>query len=117
MHTVSTFVWLVMWNLNSCHADASSDAEVQSLFDDIEYQKGGAVLRMLWTYMSGSHYASSRLPSRVQPGEDLSVSACLNSHQQLQAHPSVPNQHSEGGLRLLRKPCKHDLTLVPARQI
>ncbi|CAL5229420.1 g12742 [Coccomyxa viridis] len=52
------------------YADAGSDAEVQSLFDDIEYQKGGSVLRMLWNYMSSSHYASSRLPADVQPRHD-----------------------------------------------
>ena len=57
----------------TCHADAGSDAEVQSLFDDIEYQKGGSVLRMLWNYMSSSHYASSRLPADVQPRHDENV--------------------------------------------
>jgi len=55
-------------------ADAASDAEVQGLFDDIEYQKGGAVLRMLWNYMSSSDYANSRLPPDVQPGHDDDVS-------------------------------------------
>jgi len=47
---------------------------VQGLFDDIEYQKGGAVLRMLWNYMSSNDYANSRLPEDVQPGHDDDVS-------------------------------------------
>ncbi|CAK0787201.1 hypothetical protein CVIRNUC_010417 [Coccomyxa viridis] len=53
------------------NADAASDMEVQALFDDIEYQKGGSVLRMLWNYMSSSHYDSARLPANVQPGHDV----------------------------------------------
>jgi hypothetical protein len=54
-------------------ADAESDAEVQALFDDIEYAKGGAVLRMLWNYMSSDHYASSRFPANVPLGHDINV--------------------------------------------
>lgn len=51
-------------------ADAESDREVQALFDDIEYAKGGAVLRMLWNYMSSDHYAIARLPANVPLGHD-----------------------------------------------
>ena len=47
--------------------------EVQALFDEIEYQKGGAVLRMLWNYMASAHYASARLPANVQLGHDVFV--------------------------------------------
>ena len=46
---------------------------MQALFDDIEYAKGGAVLRMLWNYMSSAHYASSRLPANVPLGHDVNV--------------------------------------------
>ena len=59
----------------STAADAASDMEVQALFDDIEYQKGGSVLRMLWNYMSSSHYASSRLHANVPLGHDVYVCA------------------------------------------
>ena len=54
-------------------ADAASDMEVQALFDDIEYQKGGSVLRMLWNYMSSAHYAGSKLPKNVLLGHDVHV--------------------------------------------
>ena len=47
--------------------------EVQALFDDIEYQKGGSVLRMLWNYMSSAHYASAQLPTNVPMGHDVYV--------------------------------------------
>ena len=66
-HTLSRCV------MPSTGADAASDMEVQALFDDIEYQKGGSVLRMLWNYMSSSHYDSARLPANVQPGHDVFV--------------------------------------------
>ena len=54
-------------------ADAESDREVQALFDDIEYAKGGAVLRMLWNYMSSDRYAIARLPANVPLGHDICV--------------------------------------------
>ena len=78
--------------VSTCHADAGSDAEIQGLFDDIEYQKGGSVLRMLWNYMSSSHYVSSRLLADVQPGHDDNVSPpglpnmCLHK---------LPSHHSQ----------------------
>ena len=80
-----------MWTKDSFVADAESDWEIQGLFDDIEYQKGGSVLRMLWDYMSSSHYASSRLPADTQPGHDDNVSSSGLSY--LCLHP-MPCQQS-----------------------
>ena len=51
---------------------------MQALFDDIEYGKGGSVLRMLWNYMSSAHYASARLPPDTQPGHAANVSPQLH---------------------------------------
>ncbi len=79
-----------MWIENRPAADAESDWEVQSLFDDIEYQKGGSVLRMLWDYMSSSYYASSRLPAGAQPGHDDNVSLRL-AHLCLHTLPLSPS--------------------------
>ena len=79
-----------MWTEGCPVADAESDWEIQSIFDDIEYQKGGSVLRMLWDYMSSSHYASSRLPADRQPGHDDNVSASCTQDECM--HPLLCRQ-------------------------
>jgi hypothetical protein len=39
----------------------ASSAEVHALLNKLGYAKGGAVLCMLWNYMSSDHYAIARL--------------------------------------------------------
>ena len=47
--------------LGLCYANTASSAEVHALFIELEYAKGGAVLRILWKYMTSDHYAIARL--------------------------------------------------------
>ena len=67
-HVSSCSLKLCLTGIDARCADAASNREVQALFDDIEYAKGGAVLRMLWNYMSSDHYAIARLPANVAAG-------------------------------------------------
>ncbi|KAK9917789.1 hypothetical protein WJX75_008280 [Coccomyxa subellipsoidea] len=46
--------------------DAANDTEAEQIFDNIEYRKGGSVLRMLWNYMASDDYKSSRLSADHQ---------------------------------------------------
>ncbi len=75
-------------------ADADSNREVQALFDDIEYAKGGAVLRMLWNYMSSHHYTSSRLPANVPLGHDTYVRLSHSSVACSVSHHGFTSNHS-----------------------
>ncbi|EIE20598.1 hypothetical protein COCSUDRAFT_44006 [Coccomyxa subellipsoidea C-169] len=47
-------------------SDAENDTEVSAIFDNVEYRKGGSVLRMLWNYMTSDDYKSSKLPPDYQ---------------------------------------------------
>ena len=54
-------------------ADAENDTEVSAISDNVEYRKGGSVLRMLWNYMTSDDYKSSKLPPDYQTAHSQDV--------------------------------------------
>lgn len=88
-HQCRSTVLLPIWSLCSTHSqavgccsyalccwtDADNDTEAENIFDNIEYRKGGSLLRMLWNYMSSDYYKSSRLPDGFQTAHSHDVRA------------------------------------------
>lgn len=58
----------------SAVTDATNDTQAEQIFDNIEYRKGGSILRMLWNYMGSEEYRSTHFPPIMGPGHAANVS-------------------------------------------